>query len=205
MLKRILLSDKDVVRRIKQNDRSVLGEIYHAYQRMIFKYVINHGGRTEDAEDIVNDTIIILWQNVNNNSFELSSKISTYLFAIAKNLWRTESRKKRKMIELEDGTPEITVENKILENISYNETHYQLDIALQKLGAPCKEILLYYYFEERSMQNIAEIMGFANSDVVKAKKYQCKKQLEKLLFKGKKETRNNKLQIIIDKITEMKE
>ena len=54
--------------------------------------------------------------------------------------------------------------------------------ALEKVGSPCRELLLMYYFDERKMADIAKLLKFANSDVAKAKKYQCKKALEKLLI-----------------------
>jgi len=49
---------------------------------------------------------------------------------------------------------------------------------LNHISDQCRQLLLYYYFEERSMTNIAEMMGFANDKVAKSKKYQCKKKLE---------------------------
>ena len=53
--------------------------------------------------------------------------------------------------------------------------------ALERLGEPCKTLLLLYYWEERSMAEIALELGFANADTAKSKKYQCKKALEKML------------------------
>ncbi|MGB6649412.1 MAG: sigma-70 family RNA polymerase sigma factor, partial [Bacteroidota bacterium] len=49
------------------------------------------------------------------------------------------------------------------------------------LGEPCRTLLLLFYWEERSMGEIAVELGFANADTAKSKKYQCKKALEKLL------------------------
>jgi DNA-directed RNA polymerase specialized sigma24 family protein len=40
---------------------------------------------------------------------------------------------------------------------------------------------MYYYFEEMSMQDIAEKLGFANTDTAKTKKYKCKKKLDELI------------------------
>ena len=53
--------------------------------------------------------------------------------------------------------------------------------ALEKLGDPCKTLLLLYYWEEKSQEDIAAQMGFANAATVKSKKYTCKKMLEKIL------------------------
>jgi DNA-directed RNA polymerase specialized sigma24 family protein len=56
--------------------------------------------------------------------------------------------------------------------------------AMEQIGNPCRDILLLYYWEERSMEEIAAELGFANADTVKSKKYQCKKALEKLVKKA---------------------
>jgi DNA-directed RNA polymerase specialized sigma24 family protein len=40
---------------------------------------------------------------------------------------------------------------------------------------------MYYYFEEMSMQEIADKLGFANTDTAKTKKYKCKMKLDELV------------------------
>jgi DNA-directed RNA polymerase specialized sigma24 family protein len=53
--------------------------------------------------------------------------------------------------------------------------------ALEKLGEPCRTLLLLFYWEELSMDEIAGRLGFANAETAKSKKYQCKKELQRLL------------------------
>jgi RNA polymerase sigma factor (sigma-70 family) len=55
--------------------------------------------------------------------------------------------------------------------------------ALGKIGEQCRKLLLLFYWEELSMDEIAAQLGFANADTAKAKKYQCKKALEDVLWK----------------------
>jgi DNA-directed RNA polymerase specialized sigma24 family protein len=54
-------------------------------------------------------------------------------------------------------------------------------LCIDQLGDTCKKVLTYYYFEEMSMQDIAEKLGFANTDTAKTKKYKCKKKLDELV------------------------
>jgi DNA-directed RNA polymerase specialized sigma24 family protein len=42
-------------------------------------------------------------------------------------------------------------------------------------------VLMYYYFDEMSMQEIADKLGFANTDTAKTKKYKCKQKLDELI------------------------
>lgn len=52
---------------------------------------------------------------------------------------------------------------------------------MEKIGQPCRRLLLMFYWEEASMETIAGQLGFANAETAKAKKYQCKKALEKMV------------------------
>ena len=96
MLKRIFLSDKEILKRIQVNDRTILGELFITNERAITSYIKRNGGSNSDAQDLIQDAIIILWQNINAGRFELSAKVNTYLFAIAKNKWMAESRRRKK-------------------------------------------------------------------------------------------------------------
>ena len=53
--------------------------------------------------------------------------------------------------------------------------------AMGRIGEQCRRILLLFYWEEKSMEEIAAELGFANTDTAKSKKYQCKKSLQKQL------------------------
>ncbi|MFM8832834.1 MAG: RNA polymerase sigma factor, partial [Cytophagales bacterium] len=52
---------------------------------------------------------------------------------------------------------------------------------LEQLGETCRKVLTYYYFDEMSMQEIADKLGFANTDTAKTKKYKCKQKLDELV------------------------
>jgi len=181
MLNRIFLSNKEVIRRIRENDRTILGELFIANEHTIYSYIKRNGGGSSDAQDLLQEAIIVLWQNVNAGQFELSAKVNTYLFAVAKNKWMAESRRRKRydhdanpIEQKSDGTDSLN------DMISTEEKKIVTE-ALEQLESPCKELLLLFYFEERKMSDIAKILRFANSDVAKAKKYQCKKAFEKLL------------------------
>jgi len=178
---KIFLSDKEIIKRIKNNDRTILGDLFITNEGAIASYIKRNGGNDNDVQDLLQEAIIVLWQNINADKFELSAKISTYLFAVAKNMWMAESRRQKKFdhndIHIEE---KATVDNS-LDTLIDDQEKKIVRQALDQLESPCKELLLLFYFEERKMAEIAQLLNFANSDVAKAKKYQCKKALEKLL------------------------
>ncbi len=187
MLHRYLLSDKEIIRRIKTNDRTVLGDLYLNHEKPIMRFVLGHGGSRMDAEDVLQEAIIVLWRGVTSGQFESRAKISTYLFSVAKNIWFNESRRKKRQAEpKEDLSDYADTGGNALEMVVQQEKSNNLQRALEKLKKPCRDILYFFYFEKRSMNEIAQLLNFANSNTVKAKKYQCLQELKAGISHGHK-------------------
>lgn len=183
MLKIKFFREQDLIERIQANDDTVLGEVFIRYEKMVSGYIKTHGGNNADAEDVLQESIIVLWQNVCSGSFRLSSKLGTYLMGVAKNKWREELRKRRNFSSVEKGSDLSNDDAGSLELILAQEKTNLIHQALNVITPLCKQLLLLFYFEQRNLNDIAEILKFANADVAKSKKYQCKKALEKELQK----------------------
>lgn len=183
MLKIKLFREQDLIERIKANDRTVLGEIYLRYEKMIVSYIKTHGGSDADAEDVLQESVIVLWKQVCSGTFKLTSKIGTYLMGVAKNKWREELRKHRKIYNLEETRDLPNEDTNTIDNIVTKEKIDLIYKALEVISPLCKKLLLLFYFEERNLEDISKILKFANTDVAKSKKYQCKKAIEETLRK----------------------
>jgi DNA-directed RNA polymerase specialized sigma24 family protein len=51
------------------------------------EYIKDQKGREEDAEDLLQEALIVLWKNARKPEFTLDAKPSTYVYAVIKNLW----------------------------------------------------------------------------------------------------------------------
>lgn len=141
---------------------------------MMTKLVISNSGTEEEAMDVYQDALVVFWQKARSGKLVLTSKMSTFIYSICQNLWRKElDRKKRLSNEEKDSSELLDTESAEREKIIAN--------CLQQLGETCRKVLMYYYFDELSMQDIAEKMGFANTDTAKTKKYKCKQKLDELI------------------------
>jgi RNA polymerase sigma factor (sigma-70 family) len=136
--------------------------------------IIKNNGTEDEAKDIYQEALLAFWIKAASGKLEMTSKISTYLYSICQNLWRKElDRKSRLINEQKDGVqPDKSEEN---------ERAKLINKCLNDLGETCRKILYYFYYEELSMDDIAEKMNFANADTAKTKKYKCKKELDKLV------------------------
>jgi len=168
------MSDQEILDRLKKGDEATLDQLYKKNYRMMVKMIIKNNGSEEEAKDIYQESLIVLWQKVHDPNFVLSSKISTYLYSVCLNLWRKElERKKRHTNEEKEGSEIMDMDR--------DERILIINKCIQQLGETCKGILTFYYFDRLSMAEIAEKMGFANSDTAKTKKYKCKKELDQLV------------------------
>ena len=71
----------------------------------------------------------------------------------------------------------------LIEKIENDELIEIVKKCMGELSDLCKNILVKFYFEEKSMLEISQSSNLANEDVAKSKKYQCKKELERLIKK----------------------
>jgi RNA polymerase sigma factor (sigma-70 family) len=169
-----VMNEKEIFERIKQGDEKALEFLYKKYYRMMTKLVITNSGTEDEARDIYQDALIVFWQKATSGNLVLTSKISTYIYSICQNLWRKElDRKKRLSNEEKDTAVALDTDTAEKEKI--------IAQCIDQLGETCKKVLMYYYFEEMSMQDIADKLGFANTDTAKTKKYKCKKKLDDLV------------------------
>ena len=168
------LSEKELFERIQKGDEKALEFIYKKYYRMMTKLVITNSGTEEEARDVYQDALVVFWQKARSGNLVLTSKMSTYIYSICQNLWRKElDRKKRLSNEEKDTAESLDLDSPEREKI--------IAKCLDQLGETCRKVLMYYYFDEMSMQEIADKLGFVNTDTAKTKKYKCKQKLDELV------------------------
>ena len=175
-------TDAKILDLIRKGDEEALVMLYEANRRMIMAYAARNNGTADDGEDLLQDALMVLWERVRAGRFEFSAKLSTFLFATAKNLWMRRLAKQRREspgILDPDSHPDGGIS--LLESLIESEEATMVQEALMTIGEQCRQLLLLFYWEELSMEEIAGRMGFANADTVKSKKYQCKKALERIL------------------------
>lgn len=181
-------SDQQVIQRIRQGDESALVHVYRTNIVMVRKFILDNSGREEDADDMLQDALVVLWENVTHGDFDLTSKISTYVYSVVRNKWLREISK-RKIGKTSNVDDYVVAEERIdvLKDIVHREEYQIILKCIGDLGSTCRKVLTMFYLEEKGMEEIARELKFANTDVAKAKKWQCKKELENLVKKAMSE------------------
>lgn len=177
-----LNDDAKIIDLMKKGDEEALVFLYQQNKKAISSLVMRNNGSEDDAEDVLQESVVVLWERVTSGRFEATAKLSTFLFAVAKNIWsRKRMRKFREPATEFDHDAFSSTEQSQLDEMIDSERSREIADAMEKLGDPCKTLLTMYYWDELSQEEIAVQMGFANAATVKSKKYTCKKMLEKIL------------------------
>ena len=136
--------------------------------------------------------IVTFIELVKLGKFRGESSISTFLFAIGRNVWLNEL-KKRGRSQLRNEKFEKSrgfVDEDISKYLVNREMRAQVIELLDKIGETCKKILLAYYYDNLSMKDILQQLDYENEQVVRNKKYKCLKQLEQI-FNSRPALANN--------------
>jgi RNA polymerase sigma factor (sigma-70 family) len=150
-----------------------LATLYHHFP-MVRKMIRTHGGSSADAEDIFQEALILLVRNVRRQEFILTSKLSTYLYGIARYLWRDELRRRQHTVppdliqDAEDiGTSPINVA------LEKEQQARLAEKVLDELGDRCRELLLLFYHGRHKLKDIASKMGYHTESTARNQKYKC--------------------------------
>jgi RNA polymerase sigma factor (sigma-70 family) len=170
------LSDKSILEGIKRQDDRTLNWLYDNYFQTVKKHIINNSGTNADASDIFQDTIIVLYSQVKDNSLNLTADLKGYFFGIARNIWKAQLRKSQETIELDVDYAEEPEAEEI------NDPLFEkiLSRAFQKLKPDFQKILTLYA-DGCSYEEIAAEMKLKNENYARRKKYLCKEALLDLI------------------------
>ncbi len=175
MKKRILYTDKLIIEGLRNKEHRVIEHVYKTWFSSIESLVLRNNGGTEDAEDVFQDALVVLYKKIVFEDFTLTSALKTYFYSICKNLWMQRLYKKGKltgfnnMPEQTDGTEETDLTE---EKFALYKKHFL------QLSDDCKKILTLF-LKKVSLKAIAGIMQHSSPDYTKTRKYLCQKELKK--------------------------
>jgi len=173
--------DSRTLSQIRDGDRAGLLSLYQQNRRPVVSLVTRNGGSADDAEDILQESVVIVWERVRAGTFEPHARVSTFLFGVARNLWLRRLARRRREGPMDFDLDLLPADGAGAGDEAEEERSEAVRLAFKRLGEPCRTLLLLYYWERLTMSEISGQLGFANANVAKAKKYQCKEQLRQFM------------------------
>lgn len=179
----IIEQEKSLLEGLAKEDKKSIERIYREHYKMVQSLVVNNNGSPDDAADIFQEAMIVLYQKAVSGSFELNCQLKTFIYSVCRRLWLKKLQQMQRYlpsnIEIEDT---VAVEEELEQHEKSQDEFQLMEIAMAKIGEPCKSLLDAYYLQKKSMQEIAADFGYTNADNAKTQKYKCLVRLKKLFF-----------------------
>ena len=177
-------TDNDFMVGLLNGNNDVLSALYKKYYNVVLKFILYNSGTSAAAQDIYQETIIVLFESVKKPGFELKCQLQTYIFSIAKRLWLKELKKNGKTFLFKESEENNLVDvSEDLKEFDEKEAEIEkMNNSLIDLGEPCSELIKDFYINKLSMEEIAEKFGYTNADNAKTQKYKCLQRLKRIFF-----------------------
>lgn len=175
--------DRELLLGLAKGEDKSLEIIYSENFPVVLRMILQHNGSEDDAKDIFQEAIIVLYEKVQNNDFTLSSRLKTFLYSVCRHLWLKKVQRTYGLYSLSPELEEVIPATEELEAHQAKDQEFRImEGAMGSIGQPCQAILEDYYLHKRSMQEIAEKFGYTNAENAKNQKYKCLMRLKKLFF-----------------------
>ena len=182
-------SDSELIELVKESSDAltIVYENHKEYCINFMKAMYNNG---DEIKDIYQDAVIVFYENAVKPGFNLTCSIQTYLNSICRNqvLTRFAQSKKQTFSSVEDNGEYLESLTDWFDdrNQVNNERVAALILILNEMkesASKCYDILVRFFYENQTMEKIAEAMDYNNSRTVITKKYKCQEKLKAELFK----------------------
>ncbi len=191
-----IYSDQYIIDGILEENFHILKSLYKNYYPGIQKFILSSKGSSEDAKDIFQDALVVIYMRAKRNPHFLHTRFNTFLFAVCKILWLKQQRRfTRYGFEISSYEQEFSeVDNQILDDMIHMEKQKLVWKQFKQLGKECQQIL-QLSFDETPLELIKEILGFSTIQYTKNRKTTCKNLLVRMIWNSPeyKELKNEKL------------
>ena len=186
--KRALLTDNELLMGLADGSDDALSQLYRRYFPMVLRFVTSNSGSEDEAKDVYQEALIVLYEKGRSGSFELQCQLKTYVYSVSRRLWLKQLTHKSRFMVSDTETPvtDSAAVGQMSDDLTdHEERDRQFDLmadSLNRLGEPCRTLLEDFYIRHLSMQDITEKFGYTNADNAKTQKYKCLMRLKRLFF-----------------------
>jgi len=172
-------SDEALIGTIAAGDRRAMQALYARYNVRIYRFVLRLTNDSSLAEDLVSEVFLDVWRGA--EGFKAKSRVSTWMLAIARHKALSALRRRSNEQLDEDATPAIADPTDDAETTANNRDRSAIvQRCLSQLSALHREVLDLVYYHEKSVDEVAEIVG-APANTVKTRMFYARKRMQALL------------------------
>lgn len=172
-------SDATLVDLIAQGDKDAMRVLFGRHNVRVFRFLMRFVDGEATAEDLVSEVFIEVWCNA--GQFEARSQVSTWLLSIARHKALSTLRR-RSTEELDDDVIQFIEDPSDNPEVVMQKTERSeiLRDCLKQLSPAHREIIDLVYYHERTIEDVAEIIGVP-TNTVKTRMFYARKRIGELL------------------------
>lgn len=172
-------SDDILIGRIAAGDRMAMQVLFARHHVRVYRFVLRLVRNEATAEDLISEVFLDVWRQA--GKFEGRAAVSTWILGIARFKALSSLRRKPDQ-ELDDETAERIEDDADDPEtaIAKKDKGTQLRQALARLSSEHREIIDLVYYHEKSVEEVAEIVGIPEA-TVKTRMFYARKKLSELL------------------------
>ena len=172
-------SDELLIGRIASGDRLAMQVLFARHHVRVYRFVLRLVRDESVAEDLISEVFLDVWRQAGR--FEGRSQVSTWLLAIAR-FKALSALRRRPDEELDEETAEAIEDPSDDPEVALDKKDKSAAIrkCLEKLSAEHREIIDLVYYHEKSVEEVAQIVGIPEN-TVKTRMFYARKRLAELL------------------------
>jgi RNA polymerase sigma-70 factor (ECF subfamily) len=173
-------SDESLIQSIVKRDKRAMQALFERHNVRVYRFALRLAGNASLAEDIVSEVFLDVWRRA--DGFERKSRVSTWLLAIARHK-ACDAFKRRAPTPLDDDmaaaiidpadNPEIVATRK--------SCNAFIRTCVAQLSPAHREVIDLVYYHERSVKEIAQIVGIPEG-TVKTRMFHARRRTAELLM-----------------------
>jgi RNA polymerase sigma-70 factor, ECF subfamily len=172
-------SDEALIGAIAAGDRRAMQTFYARYNVRIYRFVLRLTNDSSLAEDLVSEVFLDVWRAA--EGFKAKSRVSTWMLAIARHKALSALRRRSDEQLDEDGATAIADPADDAETIvDSRDRSAVVRHCLSQLSTLHREVLDLVYYHEKSVDEVADIVG-APANTVKTRMFYARKRMQTLL------------------------
>ena len=177
-------TDEILIQGLIERDSAGIKLLYKEFFHLACSIVEKNSGSYEDAEDLFQDSIVILYKRLCHEKINLTCSLKTFFYGICKNLWK-QRLDRRWRLQYSENLAEEPVHCYEIARWEFGEETLERKRLFLKhyfeLSKRCQKILALF-LSEMPLKQIARELGMKNEEYVKTRKYTCKRLLRKKIM-----------------------
>jgi RNA polymerase sigma factor (sigma-70 family) len=178
----------DITIDLKGENNQAFGALYKNYFAPVSRFITTNSGTSYDAEDIFQDTMIVLVDKLRQDDFVLEASVKTYIMAIAKNLWFKKLRsadREKAFTDIHNDTFYEEINLTIAQEKTYRD---KLQFFIHQFSDHCRRLIHDMFFKNQPIKQIQKDYGYSTIHNAQNQKHKCVEQIRKVKEReGRKE------------------